>query len=127
MAIFKKSLRFIPEVYFLLSALYYWTLAGQTINYIAIALVVLMLYQAWSQNKATGLLLGGVLLAINAFLVLALISELREYPTFDADARNLLLFGSLYLGSNLAMAGWMFGKHLVSVFSDETGATPSVV
>lgn len=127
MTTFKKTLRFIPEVYFLISALYYWTLAGQTINYIAIALVVLMLYQAWSQNRATGLLFGGILLAINGFLVLALISELREYPTFDADARNLLLFGSLYLGSNLAMSGWMFGKHLVSVFSDETQSSPAVV
>ena len=116
----KKAFRILPEVYFMLSAVYYWTLAGHLVNYIAIGILVVLALQLIFQNKAVGMFIGGLLLLVNLFLVLALVSELREFPSFNAEARQMLIVGTLYLGSNLAMAGYMLFKNLVAAFSPET-------
>lgn len=113
----KKYLRFLPEIYFMASALYYWTLAGKELNYIAVGIILVMVAQIALKLKVLGMITSGLLILVNCLLVLALISELREYPTFNAEAQKMALFGTLYLGTNLAMAGFMFFKSAVEYFS----------
>jgi len=113
----KKYLKFLPEVYFMASALYYWTLAGKELNYIATGVILVMLVQIALKQKVLGMVTSGLLILVNCLLVLALVSELREYPTFNAEAQKMALFGTLYLGTNLAMAGYMFFRNTIGYFS----------
>lgn len=45
-------------------------------------------------------------------MVLALLSELSEFNTFNKNARNLIIGGTIYLGLNLLMAICMLGKYV---------------
>jgi len=44
-------------------------------------------------------------------LILALLSEFNEFPEFNAEARNLLLIGGLFIGVNILIAGTMLYKY----------------
>jgi hypothetical protein len=111
MTYLKKLMKFIPELYLIIASIIYWELAGHEINYIAITLIFILIVQLIVKNRFSGLFIGTVMILINLYMFLALISELREFPTFNENAYKLLIYGFLYIGTNLFMAALMIIKY----------------
>ena len=100
----KRFKNLIPEIYFLVSVTYYWIMTGTLFNPWAITLLSMLAILIWSKNLALGIVISSVVLALNLFLVLALISELKEFTEFDKNAMTMLAFGLGYIGLNIFMS-----------------------
>ncbi len=107
----KPYLKLIPEAYFILSVLYYWVMTGTLLNPFAIALLLGIAILLIFRNKALGLLLSLLSILINLFLFAALMSEYREFHEPTPASRDLILYGSIYLGLNLLMSLIMLVKY----------------
>ena len=105
-----KSL--IPEFFLMASVLYYWTLTSNLFNPFAIGLLALLTFQIIGKKPTLGLVISTIVILLTLFMVLALISELSEFSEATQNFNNLLIFGSLYLGTTLIMASAMFFKYL---------------
>lgn len=103
-----KNVRFlrpwIAECYLILSVLYYWFMTGTILNPIAIALLGILTGLIIWKNKALGVAIAIVFMFLNLYMILAMISELNEFETFNRRAQELLIFGSLYFGTNIAVS-----------------------
>ena len=102
----------IPELYLLISILYYWSLTGTLLNWFAIGLLAITVFLIVTQNNILGMVLGVLLVLMNLYMVLALLSEFSEFETINSDALKLIGFGSLYLGLNLLFSCYLFYKHM---------------
>jgi len=107
----KPYLKFIPESYFILSVLYYWMMAGSLLNPFAVALLLGIALLLIFRNKALGLLLAILFILVNLFLFAALMSEYREFHEPTPASRDLILYGSVYLGLNLLMSLILLAKY----------------
>lgn len=108
----KINLWNIPEYLLLLAVLYYWLLTYNLFNWVAIALVAVLVYQIIYKNKVLGIIIPTILILACCFMVLALFSELREFPTFNADAKELLFVGLFYFITTLVVSGFMCFKYM---------------
>jgi len=108
----KPFLKFIPEIYFMSNVLFYWIMERNLTNPLAIIIAVLFILLLVWKNRIYGICLASVLIVINLYFVMALLSEFSEFPSFTDNARNLIVFGSLYLGMNLSMATIMVIKYM---------------
>ena len=107
-----KALKsYIPEIYFVIATLYYWSLTTIQINWIAIGLLVALGSLIFTKNKVLGIVIGSLLVIINLFLFLALFSEFSEFTSFNAEAKELLFVGSLFLGLNLLFSTLLLYKY----------------
>ena len=102
----------IPEFLLLLAVLFYWLPTSNPLNWVAITLVVVLILQIIYNNKVSGIIISSLLILICCYMFLALFSELREFPTFDADAKELLFVGLLYFTTTLIVSGVMFFKYV---------------
>ena len=102
----------IPELFLIASVIYYWVLTTNLLNPYAIGLLAILIYQIISKKSTLGIIISGIVICLTFFMVLALISELSEFDAATENFNNLLIFGSLYLGLTLIMAGLMFFKYL---------------
>lgn len=107
----KPYLKLIPETYFTLSVLYYWVMTGTLLNPFALALLLGIAILLIFRNKALGLLLSILSILVNLFLFAALMSEYREFHEPTPASRDLILYGSVYLGLNLLMSLIMLVKY----------------
>ena len=108
---FKQILLQLPEYYLIVLAL----LAGYTppfsINPFAIGIVIILAFQIIFKNKIAGHLIASLFLIGNLVMLLALTSELNEFPKFNAHAKELLFGGLMLLGFNIIMSGLMLLKY----------------
>ena len=102
----------LPELFLIASVFYYWTLTANLFNPVAIILLVVLTYQLISKKPISGLLISSIFIFLNLFMVLALLSELSEFEVVNQNYKNLIIFGSLYLGINLLVGAVMFIKYL---------------
>ena len=105
-----KSL--IPELFLIASVIYYWILTANILNPFAIGLLAILIYQVIRKKTTLGLVISIIFMALTLFMVLALISELSEFEIINQNYKNLIVFGSLYLGLNLILGAVMFVKYL---------------
>jgi len=108
----KSRLWNIPEYLLLLAVLLYWLPTSNPFNWVAITLVAILVFQIIYKNKVLGIIISSVLILICCYMYLALFSELREFPTFNADVKELLFVGLFYLTTTLVVAGFMFFKYV---------------
>lgn len=116
----KKVIRYIPEVYLLLSVIYYWSLTASALNLYAITLIVLLLFQIITRNKITGIIISSIFILLNFYFILALVSELNEFPEFNSDAKKLAYFGFSYLVLNITIGTLMLVMYLVNGVSNDS-------
>lgn len=107
-----KLKSFLPELFLIASVFYYWTLTSNLFNPYAILLLGILIYQLISKKATLGLIISALVIGLTLFMILALISELSEFDAANENFNALLIFGSLYLGLTLIMAGLMFIKYL---------------
>jgi hypothetical protein len=108
---FKAIKPILPELFIFGSVIYYW-LASSLLNPIALGLIAILSYQIISKKSISGLLISGIFILLNLFLILALLSEASEFNTFNQNYYNLIIFGSIYIGFNLLAGTLMFLKYL---------------
>ena len=102
----------IPELFLIASVLYYWTLTSNLFNPYAIGLLAILIYQLISKKSTLGIIISGIVIGLTLFMMMALLSELSEFDSATENFNTLLIFGSLYLGLTLIMAGLMLYKYL---------------
>lgn len=101
----------IPELLLMAMTIYYWTLAALAINWLAIAILAILLYLIMTQNRVLGIVLPTLLIIINLYLILALLSEFHEFSEFNNDTKKLVLGGSLFIGFNIFISSTMLLKY----------------
>jgi len=108
----KQLLYISPELYLIAATLYYWSLTAHLLNPVAITLLCIIVFQLVFKKTISGLFISGLFIALNLYLVLALISELSEFTLKNKDYYNLLIIGSLFLGINIIAGSFMFWKYI---------------
>jgi hypothetical protein len=101
----KKILYLILEVFFIGLAAF-WIKdnysANGSVNYFAIAIIAIMIFQLLFQNKIVGFAVGGILAMFSLYMVLAVRSEHNDFPPGSAEGIKFLIMGeSLFLLSAL--------------------------
>lgn len=96
----KQLKKWISEIYLLAAVIFYWVSTANLLNPIAFFLLaVLTLLFLW-KNEILGITISFLFLILSLFMILALISELNEFPKFNKDAQIMLLVGGTWLGLN---------------------------
>ena len=90
-----------PEVLFILSVLFYWVSTSNLLNPVALVLMALGLVMLTKRFKPLAVGVGFLYMFINVYLILALISEFREFPAISTDALLMLGVGGLFIALNL--------------------------
>ncbi|MBA5792620.1 hypothetical protein H1R17_01120 [Flavobacterium sp. xlx-214] len=103
----KTSLKY-AEYLLVLTIIFYWYFTSNLFNPIAIGLLVVMALQIIFKNKVSGIMIPLLFILLSLYMLLALLSELREFSAFNADAKTMLISGLLYLGFTIMCATGMF-------------------
>ncbi len=93
----------------MVETLIYWRLSS-LMNPYAMALLFLLAVDLVWRNTIYSQLLSGFFFLLAAYLFLALFSELHEFQSFNKDAVILLVFGTSYLGSVIAISSFRIYK-----------------
>lgn len=108
----KQILKLSPEFYLLAATIYYWTLTANVVNPIAIGLLCIIVFQLVFKKTISGLMISGLFIVLNLYLILALVSELSEFTEASSSYYKLLTVGSLFLGFNIIAGSFMFWKYI---------------
>ena len=109
----KKILVKLPEFYMLILAILVGYKPPFSFTAISLGLAAIMIFQIVFKNKLSGLMISSLFLLINVFMLFALISEFKEFPTFNSEAKQLLFGGLLVWLTNLFFGGIMFYKNTI--------------
>ena len=108
----KKTLLNSPEYYLVILII----LSGYTppfsFNPIFIGLTAIVMLQIIFKNKISGIIIGSSFLLINLFMLGALISEFREFATFNSQAKQLLFVGLPLWALNMTASIIIIYKYL---------------
>jgi len=108
---FKKIFLNLPEYLLIAAVIFYWMSASVVINYIAIILLVAIVLQMIIKNKAIGIIIPCIMIFTCLYMIMALISEVREFPSFNSDAQSLLFIGLAYFLITIAASCIMIYKY----------------
>jgi len=115
----KKYLLLLPEIIIVFFSGYWFLdnyLGRNVVNPFALGVFIILLLQLIFQNKFIGMFLATITSLFSLYLVFAVIAEFREFPTFSADARNLLIFGLAFCLLLFTSSIIMIYKFLTKVF-----------
>ncbi len=107
----KKITLLLPEYLLIAAVTFYWISAGLLINPIAIGLIAGLIIQIIFKNKVVGFIIPAVLILTSFYMLLALLSELKEFPKFNSEAKTLLFVGSSYFLSTIIVSVIMIYKY----------------
>jgi hypothetical protein len=107
----KKILLQLPEYLLITAVVFYWGSAGRVINPIAIVLIIGLILQIIFKNRIVGIIIPSLLILTSFYMLLALMSEFNEFPTFNAEAKKLLFWGLSYFISTIIVSGLMIYRY----------------
>jgi hypothetical protein len=107
----KQVLTRFPEYYFVVLAVILGYEPPLSFNPIALGFIFVLILQIVIKNAISGLILAGLLILVNIYMLFALASEFSEFPTVNADAILLLLVGLVIIAVNLTVAGSMISRY----------------
>ena len=103
----------LPEYLLIAAVLFYWFSTGLAVNYIAIGLIIVLILQIIFKNRIVGIIIPSILVMICLYMLLALMSEFKEFLTFSSDAKELLFVGLSYFISTIIISGVMIYKYAI--------------
>lgn len=106
----KPMQKWIPEIYLIASVIFYWVSTSNLWNPFAISLLVILATLFIWKTNVLGIAISVIFILLSIFMTLALISELREFPTFDNNAKTMLLVGAVWLTLNFLLSVMMMKK-----------------
>lgn len=118
---FKQLLIQFPEYYLIVLVILATYKPPFFINPIVIVFVAILVLQIVYKNKISGLIIAGLFIAVNLFMLLALISEFSEFPIVNVEALQLLFVGLSLIILNLGSSAIMIFKYLLK---EETVSNP---
>lgn len=101
----------LPEYLLIAAVLFYWMSAGRVINFIAIGLLLAVILQIIYKNRVVGIAIPCLLIILCFYMILALLSEVREFPSFNSEAQTLLCVGLLYFLGTILVSAIMIYKY----------------
>ena len=101
----------LPEYLLLASVLLFWY-STTLLNPIAIVLTGILILQILFKNRVLGLIIPTILTLASLYMILALISEVNEFPTFNTEAKAMLFVGLFIFLSIIGVSTLMFFKYL---------------
>jgi hypothetical protein len=107
----KQVLLRFREYYFVVLALILGYEPPLSFNPIVLGIIFILTLQIIFKNAVSGLIIGGLLILVNIYMLFALASEFREFPTINAAAIQLLLVGLVIIAINLSQAGLMISRY----------------
>jgi len=110
---FKKIILRLPEYLLIGAVLFYWMSAGLVVNYIAIGLIIAIILQMIFKNKVVGIAIPLLLILTCLYMLLALISEVSEFPSFNSEAQTLLFTGLAYFFTTMFVSAIMIYKYAI--------------
>jgi hypothetical protein len=110
---FRKIVLNLPEYLLIAAVIFYWLSAGLVINYIAISLLTAIILQLIFKNKIIGIIIPTLLLMVCMYMILALLSEVGEFPSFNSDAKTMLFVGLAYFLTTILLSLIMIYKYAV--------------
>ncbi|RXF68688.1 hypothetical protein [Arcticibacter tournemirensis] len=115
----KQIQKWVPELYLIASVIFYWA-STFLLNPVAIILLLILALLIFIKSEILGVVISFLFLMLNLYMVLALISELNEFPAFNKDAKIMLLVGGGYLGLNITLSIAMLIKWGKKISSNHT-------
>lgn len=112
MRTFKQLLVKMPEYY--LIALVLLTSFPEMIGFMGLGMVTILILQIVYKNNISGTVIASLFMLLNLFMLVALLSEFREFTVFNAEAQQLLFVGLAIFLFNFLMAGVMLLKYMKS-------------
>lgn len=116
----KKYLLDLPEFFLVLLSAYWFTdnyIATHHFNPFAFVIFLLFLLQVFFKNKYVGFMLAWLISLLSLYLVFAVISEYRDFPSFASEgALKLLAVGLVICLLPIGAAVVMFYKYFPKVF-----------
>ncbi len=112
----KNSISFLSnlvEYLLIIAVLFYWHGTSNLLNPIAIGLLVVLIFQIILKNNVIGVLIPCVLILLSMYMILALLSEVNEFESFNSDAQRLLFIGLDYFLGTIMVSFLMIWKYLV--------------
>jgi len=110
----KQILLKLPEYLLIIAVVFYWESTRTIINPLAIALTAILILQIIFKNRIVGFLLPCLIIVISLYMLMALMSEFYEFPTFNADAKELLFIGLSFFIFTITVSGIMIYKYTKS-------------
>ena len=107
-----KVLHNLPELYLILAVLFYWFSTANILNPIAIVLLLVLIFQLVFKKQYLGITIATLFSIANLYLILALISELKEFQEMTPDFIKLIVVGSLFITCNLIAGAFLFKKNI---------------
>lgn len=102
----------LPEYLLIAAVLFYWMSTAVILNPVAIILLTGLLLQIIFKNRITGIIIPSILLLLSAYLLLALFSEFKEFPSFNAEAQVFLFIGLGFLLGTITLSSIMLYRYL---------------
>lgn len=107
----KTTINKYPEFFLIPAILFYWMSAAIVYNPFAIGLLSFLLAIHLFSLKIVGRIFSVVFIILNLYMILAMLSELSEFPVFNMKAFYLLSVGSFFIGYNIFFGVKVFIKH----------------
>lgn len=85
------TLKLLPEYLLIVAVIFYWISTANVINPYAIILISGLILQIVFKNKTIGIIIPSLLIVFSFLLIVALFSELSEFPAFNREAKKLLI------------------------------------
>ncbi|TKG92937.1 hypothetical protein EYV94_18375 [Puteibacter caeruleilacunae] len=114
----KKVLLQLPEYLLIIAVVSYWGAEGVFINPIAIALMLVLIFQIIFKNRVVGIVIPGFLILASLYMLLALMSEFNEFTSFNSEAKEFLLVGLSLFILAILISGTMIYRYSTM---DESG------
>ena len=100
----KQLQKWTTELYLLASVIFYWVSTANVLNPVAVSFLAMLGILFLWKNEVLGILISVIFLIISLYMVLALISELSEFPEFNLDAKKMLFVCGAWLGLNILLS-----------------------
>ncbi len=116
----KAILATFPEYYLIVLALLSGFTPPLSLNPFAIGLALLLILQIIFKNKITGIIIANLFILISLFMLGALLSEFKEFQSFNRGAKQLIFVGIPLIILNFFVAGLMIHKYLGNGFQNDS-------
>lgn len=101
------------EYLLIITVLFNWHGTSNLLNPFAIGLLAVLIFQIILKNNVIGVLIPCVLILLSMYMILALLSEVNEFESFNSDAQRLLFIGLAYFLGTIAVSFLMIWKYLI--------------
>ena len=108
----RNFLNIIAQTLLILLAFFYWHDTSRLFNPVAIVLVLLLVLELSTKKLIITLLSSTIIGLLSLYMMLAVISEYREFPVGDPDGKTLLLVGLSIFISSLLLSVFMSVRRL---------------